>query len=145
MNHALAFDSPFLLGFGPLRDLIERAGKAAGEGYPPYNVEDRGDGHIRITLGVAGFNAVQLTISLLDQHLTITGKREPETAETTQRVYLHRGIAARSFQRGFVLAEGMEVEGAILADGLLHVDAYRPKSARAPRIIPIQSAVSSRE
>ena len=141
MNRALAFDSPFLLGFEPLRDLIERAGKAAGEGYPPYNVEDRGEGRIRITLGVAGFSAAQLTVSLQDQHLTITGKREAEAADSTERVYLHRGIAARSFLRSFVLAEGIEVEGAILADGLLHVDAHRPQSSRAARIIPIQTSV----
>ena len=139
MNRSLAFDSPFLLGFEPLRDLIDRAGKSSAEGYPPYNVEDRGEGAVRITLSVAGFAAAQLSISLQDQHLTVIGTREVGAAEAADRVYLHRGIAARSFQRGFVLADGMQVDRAALADGLLHIDAHRPKSAGAVRNIPISN------
>src|SRR5665213_993681 len=108
MNRSPLFDSPFLLGFEHTRALIERAAKAAAEGYPPYNVEDAGEGAVRITLAVAGFTADQLDVSVEDNQLIITGKREPDPAATGERAFLHRGIAARGFVRGFVLADGME-------------------------------------
>src|SRR5579871_3753510 len=127
MNRTLLFDSPFLLGFEHTRSLIERAAKAAGEGYPPYNVEELGAGRVRITLAVAGFTAAQLEITVEDNQLTVTGKREAGEGE---RAYLHRGIAARGFTRSFILADGMEVEGAVLEHGLLHVDLYRPQPER---------------
>ncbi len=88
MNRTLLFDSPFLLGFDHTRALIERAAKAAGEGYPPYNVEELGEGRVRITLAVAGFSAVQLEVTLEDNQLNIAGKREGAEGE---RAYLHRG------------------------------------------------------
>ena len=137
MNRTLLFDSPFLLGFDHTRALIERAAKAAGEGYPPYNVEELGDGRVRITLAVAGFSAAQLDVTLEDNQLNIAGKREGGEAE---RAYLHRGIAARGFIRSFILADGMEVEGAILEHGLLHVDAVRPERASTVRQVPIRTA-----
>lgn len=138
MNRSIVFDSPFLLGFEHTRALIERAAKAAAESYPPYNVEARGDGGLRITLAVAGFAPEQLQVSVEDRQLTVLGKRDgggrPEEA------YLHRGIAARGFIRTFVLADGMEVEGALLEHGLLHIDLVRPEPERQVRQIPIKTA-----
>lgn len=137
MNRTIVFDSPFLLGFDHTRSLIERVSKAAGEGYPPYNVEESGDGRVRITIAVAGFNPDQLGVTVEDNHLTITGRREPDSGG--ERAYLHRGIAARGFVRSFILADGMEVEGAILEHGLLHVDAFRPQKASVVKQVPIKS------
>src|ERR1700752_568699 len=121
MNRPMLFDSPFLLGFDHPRALIERAAKAAGEGYPPYNVEERGDGRVRITLAVAGFTPSQLEVSVEDNQLSVVGKREGAEGD---RAYLHRGIAARGFLRSFALADGMEVEGAEMEHGLLHIDLF---------------------
>ncbi len=135
------FDSPFLLGFERTRDLVERAAKAAGESYPPYNVEDRGDGQIRITLAVAGFSPDQLSVTVEDNQLVIAGRREPDGKEQPEdRAYLHRGIAARGFVRSFVLAEGTEVEGATLEHGLLHIDLLQREPEQLVKRIPIQSA-----
>ena len=127
------FDSPFLLGFDQTRALIDRAAKAAAESYPPYNVEQIGEHAVRISLAVAGFAPSDLAITLEGRQLTIAGKREgaPEQA------FLHRGIAARGFVRSFVLADGLEVEGATLEHGLLHVDLKRPEEAATVRRIPI--------
>jgi HSP20 family molecular chaperone IbpA len=139
MNRTVFFDSPFLLGFDHTRSLIERVSKAAGEGYPPYNVEDSGEGRVRITIAVAGFTSDQLGVTVEDNHLTIAGRRETE-AQAGERAYLHRGIAARSFVRSFILADGLEVEGATLEHGLLHVDAVRPEKASIVRQVPIRTA-----
>ena len=138
MNRSIVFDSPFLLGFEHTRSLIERAAKAAGESYPPYNVEDRGDGALRITLAVAGFAPDQLHVTLEDRQLIVAGKRE-DTAKADD-AYLHRGIAARGFLRTFILADGMIVEGATLAHGLLHIDVARPQPERQVQRIPIRTA-----
>jgi HSP20 family molecular chaperone IbpA len=137
MNRTLLFDSPFLLGFDHTRALIERAAKAAGEGYPPYNVEELGAGRVRITLAVAGFSAAQLEVTLEDNQLSVVGKREGAEAE---RAYLHRGIAARGFVRSFILADGMEVEGASLEHGLLHIDLFRPEPEKKVKQIPIRTS-----
>jgi HSP20 family molecular chaperone IbpA len=137
MNRTLLFDSPFLLGFDHTRALIERAAKAAGEGYPPYNVEELGEGRVRITLAVAGFSATQLEVTLEDNQLNIAGKREGAEGE---RAYLHRGIAARGFVRSFILADGMAVEGASLEHGLLHIDLFRPEPEKKVKQIPIRTA-----
>ena len=136
MNRTLLFDSPFLLGFDHTRALIERAAKAAGEGYPPYNVEELGEGRVRITLAVAGFSAAQLEVTLEDNQLNIAGKRDGAEPE---RAYLHRGIAARGFMRAFILADGMEVEGASLEHGLLHIDLFRPEPEKKVKQIPIRT------
>ena len=136
MNRTLLFDSPFLLGFDHTRALIERAAKAAGEGFPPYNVEELGDGRIRISLAVAGFTAAQLEVTVEDNQLNIVGRRDGGEAE---RAYLHRGIAARGFVRGFILADGMEVEGATLDHGLLHIDLFRPEPEKKVKQIPIRT------
>ena len=142
MNRTPIYDSPFLLGFEHTRALIDRAAKAAAEGYPPYNVEDAGDGAVRITLAVAGFSSDQLDVTVEDNQLTVTGKRPSDGAPVAERAYLHRGIAARGFVRSFVLADGMEVRGAALEHGLLHIDAVRPEPERRVRRIAISSTVS---
>ena len=140
MNRGLIFDSPFLLGFEHTRSLIERAAKAAAEGYPPYNVEDRGEGALRITLAVAGFSPDQLVVTVEDRQLTVAGKRDAGAAAKSDEAYLHRGIAARGFVRSFVLADGMEVAAATLEHGLLHIDLVRPEPERRVRTIAIRSA-----
>jgi len=140
MNRTVAFDNPLLLGFERTRVLMERAARIGGEGYPPYNVEADGDGRIRIILAVAGFTSDQLTVSVEDSQLTIIGTKEAEMAGAPERAFLHRGIAARGFVRGFVLADGLEVTGAMLEDGLLTIDAVRPPPAHSVRTVPIRRA-----
>jgi len=135
-TRTILFDSPFLLGFDHTRALIDRAAKAAGEGYPPYNVEQRGDHAVRITLAVAGFAPEELAITLEGRQLTIAGKRD-DAGKTGEQASLPRGIAARGFRRNFALADGLEVEGARLAHGLLHVDLIRPDQERSVKRIPI--------
>ncbi len=137
MTRTILFDSPFLLGFERTRDLIERAAKAATESYPPYNVQAIGEDGVRITLAVAGFSADQLSVSVEGVQLTVAGRKEGEDAE---RAFLHRGIAARNFSRTFVLADGMEVSGATLEHGLLHVDVVRPEPERKVKSVPIRTA-----
>lgn len=113
---------PFLLGFEQLERLVERTAKAGADGYPPYNIERLGDNDYRITLAVAGFRDGDLQITVEDRQLVVRGRQDDD--EHT-RVFLHRGIAARQFQRSFVLADGVEVAGARLENGLLHVDLRR--------------------
>jgi HSP20 family molecular chaperone IbpA len=139
MNHSPLFDSPFLLGFNHTLALIERAGRVAADAYPPYNVEESGEGRIRITLAVAGFAPENLSVTVEENQLTIVGKREPEATGGPERAFLHRGIAARGFVRTFVLADGLEVEAAALEDGLLRVDAFRPKPGRRLRTVSIRT------
>jgi HSP20 family molecular chaperone IbpA len=141
MNRAIFFDSPFLLGFEHTRSLIERAAKAASESYPPYNVEDSGDGRVRITLAVAGFPPDQLHVVVEDNQLTVAGRKDGEaTKDADDRAFLHRGIAARGFLRTFVLADGMEVADAVLEHGLLHIDLVQPEPAKRTKRIPIRTS-----
>jgi HSP20 family molecular chaperone IbpA len=135
MSRLSLFNSPLLLGFDHFERALDRVSKASAEGYPPYNVEQVGDNRLRITLAVAGFSADELSVQIEDDQLVIRGKQ----AEQLDRVYLHRGIAARQFQRSFVLAEGIEVTGAELENGLLHVDLLRPDVPPKSRTIAIQS------
>eukprot|EP01030_Chromulinospumella_sphaerica_P018775 gene18775-18646_t len=137
-TRTVLFDSPFLLGFDHTRGLIERAQRAATEGYPPYNVEARDNGGLRITLAVAGFSPDQLEVTVEGEMLTVAGKRG-EAGEGQDRAFLHRGIAARGFLRTFVLADGMIVGGATLEHGLLHVDLDRPRAERVIQRIPIRT------
>jgi HSP20 family molecular chaperone IbpA len=139
-TRTVLFDSPFLLGFDHTRSLIERAAKAAAEGYPPYNVEEREDGGVRITLAVAGFSPDQLEVTIEGKQLTVAGRRGDGTEAAKDRAYLHRGIAARGFLRSFVLADGMEVEEALLEHGLLHIDLAHPEPERRVVRVPIKSA-----
>lgn len=113
---------PFLLGFDQLERLVERTAKSGGDGYPPYNIEQSSENAFRITLAVAGFREDELSITVEDRQLVIRGR---QAEDDTGRVFLHRGIAARAFQRSFVLADGVEVEGALIENGLLHVDLRR--------------------
>jgi HSP20 family molecular chaperone IbpA len=115
------FNSPLLLGFDHFERALDRVAKTTGDGYPPYNVEQVGENALRITLAVAGFTMDNLSVQIEDNQLVIRGKQE----EDKDRVYLHRGIAARQFQRSFVLADGIEVGGARIENGLLHVDLTR--------------------
>ena len=137
-TRTILFDSPFLLGFEHTRALIERAAKAAADSYPPYTVEQTGESRFCITLAVAGFSPDQLSVTVEDNQLVVSGKREGDGRGDA--AYLHRGIAARGFMRSFVLADGMEVEGAALEHGLLHIDVVRLEPERHVRRIAIRSA-----
>ncbi|RZJ03408.1 MAG: Hsp20 family protein [Brevundimonas sp.] len=134
-TRTILFDSPFLLGFDHTRALIDRAARAAADSYPPYNVEQTSDRSVRISLAVAGFGPDDLAITLEGRQLTIQGKREP--SDRADQAFLHRGIAGRGFVRSFVLADGLEVDGARLEHGLLHVDLTRPDDVATVRRIPI--------
>jgi len=115
------FDSPMFLGFDDFERTIDRL-KKSSDGYPPYNIEQVSENQLRITLAVAGFTMDDLDIELEHNQLTVRGKQNEDGAD---RIFLHRGIAARQFQRGFVLADGIEVTGASLDNGLLHIDMTR--------------------
>ena len=131
MSRLSMFNSPLLLGFDQLERTLDRLAKNA-EGYPPYNIEKIGENGLRITLAVAGFTLDDLVIELIENQLTVRGKQ----ADDSDRVFLHRGIAARQFQRAFMLADGIEVMGARLDNGLLAIDLTRP--VLEPRIRTIR-------
>jgi HSP20 family molecular chaperone IbpA len=138
MTRVPTFNSPYLLGFDEIERALDRVSKASGDGYPPYNIErlnrtDCAPDRLRITLAVAGFTRDQLEILLEDGQLVIRGRQ----LDDKTRHYLHRGIAARQFQRVFLLADGMEVLGADLSNGLLSVDLVRPDPERVIRRIEI--------
>jgi HSP20 family molecular chaperone IbpA len=141
MTRMSLLSSPMLLGFEEIERLIDRAGKSPADGYPPYNIErivrDDGQGQrgevLRITLAVAGFTRDQLDITLEDNQLTVRGKQQDDK----QREFLYRGIAARQFQRTFVLADGIEVRSAELDNGLLAIDLVRLEPERLVRRIEI--------
>lgn len=134
MSRLSLFNSPLLLGFDHFERALDRVSKVSSDGYPPYNIEQLGENALRITLAVAGFQMSDLAITVEDNQLIVRGKQ----TEDTQRVYLHRGIAARQFQRSFVLAEGIEVSGAWLDSGLLHIDLVRPAVESRVRTIEIK-------
>lgn len=117
------FDSPFLLGFDQFERALDRAARGSSEGYPPYNIEQLGETQIRITIAVAGFSMEDLSVQLEQNQLVIRGKRQSDEDES--RVFLHRGIATRQFQRAFILSEDIEVVGAQLDNGLLNIDLRR--------------------
>jgi len=130
------FTSPLFLGFDHLEQMLERAAKASSDGYPPYNIEQTGPSGLRITLAVAGFGMDDLQITQEENNqLVIKGRQNDDTQG---RVFLHRGIAARQFQRAFVLAEGIEVKGAWLDNGLLHIDLARPQPESRVKTIQIK-------
>jgi len=138
MTRMPQFSSPLLLGFDEMERLLERAAKAQSDGYPPYNIEriaaEPGPGFLRITLAVAGFRREDLEITVEERQLVIRGR---QTDDGSNRIFLHRGIAARQFQRAFVLAEGIEVTAARLTNGLLEIDLVRPEPERVLRRIDI--------
>ena len=138
MSRVSMFNSPLLLGFDQLERTLDRLAKNA-EGYPPYNIERVGENGLRITLAVAGFTSDGLTIELIENQLTVRGRQADEGG----RVYLHRGIAARQFQRSFMLADGIEVTGARLDNGLLSIDLMRPVLEPRIRTIRIDAGGSA--
>lgn len=135
------FNSPLLLGFDHFERALDRVSKVSSDGYPPYNIEQLGENSLRITLAVAGFAMSDLKLTVEDNQLVVRGKQTDDDS----RVYLHRGIAARQFQRSFVLAEGIEVRGAWLDNGLLHIDLTRPQPETRVRTIEIQNAAGNAE
>lgn len=138
MTRVSVFNSPLLLGFDQFERALDRVTKATADGYPPYNVEQRGENALRITLAVAGFTMGDLTVQIEDNQLVIRGKQ----FDDKDRVYLHRGIAARQFQRSFVLADGIEVAGAWLENGLLHVDLGRRAAEQRVKRVEIRGSGS---
>ena len=137
MTRVSLFNSPLLLGFDRFERTLDRIGRA-GEGYPPYNIEQLSENRLRITLAVAGFAREDLDISLEANQLTVHGKQ----VDQPERLFLHRGIAARQFQRSFVLADGLEIAGAELTNGLLEIDILRPPVEPQARKIPIRNAAA---
>lgn len=140
MTRISPLSSPFLLGFNDIERALSRVTKSAGEGYPPYNIErlaktDKDPERLRITLAVAGFTRDQLDVSVEDSQLVIRGRQTEDKA----RLFLHRGIAARQFQRSFLLVEGMQVLSADLSNGLLAIDLARPEPDRITRKVNIVS------
>jgi HSP20 family molecular chaperone IbpA len=136
MSRMTLFNSPLLLGFEHFERALDRVSKISSDGYPPYNIEQLDDNSLRITLAVAGFTMDDLKLTVEDNQLVVRGKQ----ADDAGRVYLHRGIAARQFQRSFVLAEGIEVKGAWLDSGLLNIDLVRPQIEARVRTIEIRGA-----
>ena len=125
---------PYMLGFEGLERMLERSAKSGNEGYPPFNIEQTSENSYRITLAVAGFGEGDLSITVEDRQLVIRG-RQRDDSDT--RVFLHRGIAARQFQRSFVLADGVEVGEALMENGLLHVDLTRAEPETVVQTIKI--------
>ncbi len=135
MTRVSLFNSPLLLGFDRFERTLDRIGRT-GEGYPPYNIEQLAENRLRITLAVAGFARGDLEVCLEANQLTIRGKQ----ADQPERVFLHRGIAARQFQRSFVLADGLEIAGADLTNGLLEIEILRPVVEPQVRTIHIRES-----
>jgi len=135
MSRISVFDSPLLLGFEPFEQLLDRVAKSAQDSYPPYNIEQIDETRLRVSLAVAGFAEDDLSVTIDGNQLMIRGRQTDES----QRVFLHRGIAARQFQRNFVVADGLEVAGARLETGLLHIEINRPLPATSTRTIKIES------
>lgn len=141
MSRLSLFNNPLMLGFDQFERTLDRIAKSSAEGYPPYNIEQIGENGLRITLAVAGFSDADLTVHVEDNQLVVRGKQAEDDAS---RVYLHRGIAARQFQRSFVLAEGIEVTGAALDNGLLNIDLARPPAESRVRKVEIRGPVGKR-
>ncbi|MGE0715314.1 MAG: Hsp20 family protein [Alphaproteobacteria bacterium] len=136
MTRLSLLNSPLLLGFDHVERVLDRVTKASSDGYPPYNIEQIGEDGLRISLAVAGFSMDDLAVQIEDSQLVVRGRQR----EDGSRVYLHRGIAARQFQRSFVLAEGIEVTSAHLDNGLLHIDLRRPPIESRVRTVRIVAA-----
>jgi len=138
MTRMSLFNSPLLLGFDHFERTLDQLAKTGGDGYPPYNIEQVGDDRLRISIAVAGFSMDDLSVTVEDNQLIVRGKRGDEES----RVYLHRGIAARQFQRAFVLADGIDITAASLDNGLLNIDLVRPQIETTVRNIEINKAAS---
>jgi HSP20 family molecular chaperone IbpA len=140
MTRLSLFNSPLLLGFDHFERTLDRVAKASNDGYPPYNIEQVSEDELRITLAVAGFSEDDLSVRMEGNQLIIQGKQ----TDDAERVYLHRGIAARQFQRTFVLAEGIEVISAETDSGLLNIDLRRPLPDSRVKTIAIKRAGTSK-
>ena len=141
MSRQSPFGHPFLVGFDEIEQALDRVAKTGADGYPPYNVErvprtDDAPERLRITLAVAGFGQDQLELTLEENQLVVRGRQRDDKT----RDYIHRGIAARQFQRNFLLADGVEVKGAVLEHGMLVISVIRPKADKLSRRIEIRSA-----
>jgi len=135
MPRLSVFNSPLLLGFDHFEQVLDRVSKSSAEGYPPYNIEQIAQNGLRISLAVAGFSMDDLSVTIEDNQLMVRGKN---TQDDSDRIFIHRGIAARQFQRSFVMAEGVEVKAARLEKGLLHIDLILPIPESQIRQIPIE-------
>lgn len=135
MPRLSVFNSPLLLGFDHFEQVLDRVSKSSAEGYPPYNIEQIAQNSLRISLAVAGFSMDDLSVTIEDNQLMVRAKN---TQDDSDRIFIHRGIAARQFQRSFVLAEGVEVKSAKLEKGLLHIDLVLPIPESQIRQIPIE-------
>ncbi|MDH3233285.1 MAG: Hsp20 family protein [Alphaproteobacteria bacterium] len=140
MSRLSLFNSPFLLGFDQFERTLDRIAKTSSDGFPPYNIEQSAENRLRITLAVAGFSMDELNVQVENNQLLVRGKQ----TEDDDKVYLHRGIAGRQFQRTFVLAEGIEVVGAELDNGLLHIDLERPLVESRVQNVAIKGAGGSK-
>jgi len=138
MSRLSPFNSPLLLGFDRIERMLDTAVKTGSDGYPPYNIEHVDDRTLRITLAVAGFTASDLDVTVEGRQLVIRGRQEDDPSRT----FLHRGIAARQFQRKFILADGLEISGAVLDNGLLNIDLIRPDPEQVVKSIRIREAGS---
>ncbi|MEL0106780.1 MAG: Hsp20 family protein [Rhodospirillales bacterium] len=134
------FNSPLLLGFDHFERLLDQASKMSAEGYPPYNIEQTGENSLRITLAVAGFSTEDLSVTIEENQLIVRGRN---TEDDSNRIFLHRGIASRQFQRSFVLAEGIEVTGSTIDNGLLHIELEREIQEPEVRTIKIETAAGN--
>lgn len=139
MSRMSVFNSPLMLGFEPFEQLVDRISKSATDTYPPYNIEQLDDTHMRVTLAVAGFAESDLTVTVEGNQLVIRGQRQ---GADDDRAFVHRGIAARQFQRSFLLADGLDVTGARLENGLLHVTIDQPLPETKRRTIAIETGTN---
>jgi len=140
MTRLSPFNSPLLLGFDHLEQILERVSKTSNDGYPPYNILQTGDDRLRISLAVAGFTEAELSVTVEQNQLHIHGRQQDDP----DAVYLHRGIAARRFYRTFLLAETIEVDSAMLDNGLLNIDLVQPLPAQSVRTIEIERSAATR-
>lgn len=141
MSRFTGFNSPLLVGFDHFERLLDRVSKSSADGYPPYNIEQVSESRLRITFAVAGFAMSDLSVTIEENQLLVRGH---QTDDDDGRVFLHRGIAARQFQRSFVLAEGIEIRGAALDNGLLHIDLERRLLEPQVRTIDIVDTAKSK-
>ncbi len=136
MTRLSLFNNPLLLGFDHFERTLDRVSKMSAEGYPPYNIEQIDEERLRITLAIAGFSEDDLSIQLEGNQLVVRGKQGDD--DGADRVFVHRGIATRQFQRSFVLADGIEVESAELDNGLLNIELRRPPAEESIRSVEIR-------
>ena len=134
MSRLSLFNSPFLLGFDQFERTIDRISKLSSDSYPPYNIEQISENILRITIAVAGFKKQELKINLEGNQLVVRGSKSDSDND---KIYIHRGIATRQFQRNFILAEGIEVEEASIENGLLNIDLIQPMPQEESKTIEI--------